>query len=114
MGGINFVQVSIFPDAGQPEELSLLVLFQRRPRGREVLGCGGVDKAPLQPASQAGWGWVREKLRGGGEGEKAALPGPVPMAVSAGLWPGPWSWAPRACWECTERLFIFLAQSPFG
>lgn len=47
MGGINFVQVSIFPDAGQPEELSLLVLFQRRPRGWEVLGCGSVDKAPL-------------------------------------------------------------------
>lgn len=47
LGGINFVQVSIFPDSGQPEELSLLVLFQRRPRGWEVLGCGGVDKAPL-------------------------------------------------------------------
>lgn len=54
LGGISFVQVSIFPDAGQPEELSLLVLFQRRPRGWEVRGCGSVDKAPLQPASQAG------------------------------------------------------------
>lgn len=54
LGGIDFVQVSIFPDAGQPEELSLLVLFQRRPRGWEVRGCGSVDKAPLQPASQAG------------------------------------------------------------
>lgn len=54
LGGINFVQVSIFPDAGQPEELSLLVLFQRRPRGWEVLGCGSVDKVPLRPASRQG------------------------------------------------------------
>lgn len=90
MGGINFVQVSIFPDAGQPEELSLLVLFQRRPRGWEVLGCGSVDKVPLRPASQAGWEWVRETLRHGGEGERAALPGPVTMAIGAGLWPQPW------------------------
>lgn len=88
LGGISFVQVSIFPDAGQPEELPLLVLFQGRPRGWEVLGCGGVDKVPLQPASQEGWEWVREKLRGGGGGERAASPGPVPMAVGAGLRPG--------------------------
>ena len=89
MGGINFVRVSVSPDAGQPEELSLLVLFQRRPRGWEVLGCGRVDKAPLQPASQAGWEWVREKLQGGGEGEGATLPGPVLRAVGAGLQPRP-------------------------
>ena len=51
-----------FPRCGQPEELSLLVLFQRRPRGWEVLGCGRVDKAPRQPDSQAGWEGVRETL----------------------------------------------------
>ena len=90
MGGIDFVQVSIFPDAGQPEELSLLVLFQRRLRGWEVLGWGSVDQAPLQAASWAGWAWVREKLGGGGEGEGAAWPGPVTMVVGAGLWPRPW------------------------
>lgn len=69
LGGINFVQVSIFPDAGQPEELSLLVPFQRRLRGREVRGRGRVDKAPLQPASRAEWEWGREELGGGGERE---------------------------------------------
>lgn len=107
LGGINFVRVSIFPDAGQPKGLSLLVLFQGRPRGWEVLGCGGVDKEPLPPASQEGWVWVREKLRGGGEGERAASPRPVPMAVGAGLRPGSGSSAPRACWECTERGCLF-------
>lgn len=65
LGGINFGQVSIFPDAGQPEELSLLVVFQKRPRGWEVLGCGGVDEAPLQkpPGVRVG----QEEPRGGGE-----------------------------------------------
>lgn len=88
LGGINFVQVSIFPDAGQPEELSLLVLFQGRPRGWEVLGCGGVDKVPLQPASQEGWERGREKLRGGG-GDRAALPiGLCSWLWVLGLWPG--------------------------
>ena len=85
MGGINFVRVSISPDAGQPEELSLLVWFQRRPRGWEVLGCGRVDRAPLQPASQAAG-------RGSGRSSKVVdqetgrpLPGPVLGAVGAGL-----------------------------
>lgn len=88
LGGINFVQVSIFPDTGQPEVLSLLVLFQGRPRGREVLGCGRVDKLPLQPASQEGWGGSGRNSEVV-EKEKVVLPGPVPMAVGAGLRPGP-------------------------
>lgn len=71
LGGISFVQVSIFPDAGQPEELSLLVLFQRRPRGWEVLGCGSVDKGTSLASLPGRVGWVREKLRGGGEGGRA-------------------------------------------
>lgn len=115
MGGINFVRVSISPDAGQPEELSLLVQFQRRPRGWEVLGCGRVDRAPLQPASQAGRAWVREKLQGGEPGDGAA-----PARAYAGG---------RGCWSPAHplvlssrsmpgmqagRLFIFLACSPFG
>lgn len=105
MGGINFVRVSVSLDAGQPEELSLLVLFQRRPRGWEVLGCGGVDRAPLQPASQAWW----EKLRGG-EGERAALPGPVPRAVGAGPRPRPSVLSSQSMPGVQgERLLIFLA-----
>lgn len=79
----------------------------REAKGWEVLGCGGVDKEPLRPASQEGWAWVREKLRGGGEGERAASPGPVPMAMGAGLRPGSGSSAPRACRECTERGCLF-------
>lgn len=115
LGGINFVQVSIFPDAGQPEELSLLVLFQRRLRGWEVRGCGRVDKAPLQPASQAECEWGREELRGGGEREGAALPGAVIMALGAGLRPRPWVLTSQSMLGVHgEKLFIFLAQSPFG
>lgn len=74
VGWDQFCQVFLFPDAGQPEELSLLVLFQKRPRGQEVLGCGRVDKAPLRSASWAGWELVRERQQGGGEGDRAAGP----------------------------------------
>lgn len=57
MGGIDFVQVSIFPDAGQPEELSLLVLFQRRLRDWRCVGAAVLTRhLSSQPPRPSGSG----------------------------------------------------------
>lgn len=115
LGGINFSQVSIFPDTGQPEELSLLVQFQRRPRDWEVLGCGGVDEAPLQltprwGGSQAGRSSEVVRRQKGCCPAKACADG-----HGAGLGPRHSVLSPQSMLGvCRERLFIFLAYSPLG
>lgn len=73
-GGRHLGQVSLFPHVGQPEDLSLLVGFQKRPRGWE--GCRwGVGAHLCASSLQGGWVAPGAARRWKTRTKRAALPG---------------------------------------
>lgn len=88
LGGINFCPGFYFPSCG-----SARGAVTSGSVSKEAEGLGGAWVRPRWPGTSPGclpgrWAWVGEKFGGGGEGDRAAWPGPVMMAVVLVSGPG--------------------------